>query len=104
MADEKRPLRICDSCGQIDDHPRDVLATADGDGVTNKELLDQAMASAKNAEERQAVLNAASDGAVLTKHIDCCAAEGCASCSEILSQQGNKRGLELAKALAPKDN
>lgn len=34
MADERisedRPLRICDICGQTDDHPRHVVGLADG--------------------------------------------------------------------------
>jgi hypothetical protein len=107
MSDEKRPLRICDSCGAIDDHPRHAFVTSpDTDaGASSKEVLDKALASAKNAEEKQAVLNAALDGYVLTKHMDCCAEDGCpdGSCDTILAEQGDKRGLDLAAALAPKE-
>ncbi len=102
MSDEKRPLRICDSCGQIDDHPRHVFATAEGGaGVSDPEVISKALNSAKTNEEKQAVLNAASDGFVLTKHMDCCEADGCpdGSCTEVRQGAEDKKGDDLVAHL-----
>jgi hypothetical protein len=108
MSDEKRPLRLCDSCGQVDDHPRHVFATNPDNvsGASNADLVREALSKAKSNEEKEAVLAAAMDNNVLTKHVDCCAADGCpgGSCDEILAKQGDRRGLDLAAALAPKED
>lgn len=102
MADEeKRPLRLCDSCGQIDDHPRHVFATAPDQGASDPEVLRKAMNSAKNAAEKDAVLAAAMDGSIVTKHMDCCEADGCpdGSCTEVRKGAEDKKGADLVKHL-----
>jgi hypothetical protein len=41
---EKRPMRMCDSCGQIDDHPRHVHGTGEGEANTTPEIIGAALA------------------------------------------------------------
>lgn len=103
MTDEKRPLRICDSCGQIDDHPRHVLATLEDTGKSHQDVLDLATENADSPEKLKAVIAAAQDSTVLTKHMDCCAADGCPVCTDVLSKTKDAHGLALAKALSPKE-
>jgi hypothetical protein len=65
MADETRVQMWCDVCRQGDDHPRHHILQA--------------------------------DGTVQTRHMDCCRDTGCtdATCSQILTNSGEKRGYEL---------
>lgn len=35
---EVRPVRSCDVCGQVDDHPRHILQTLDGGTVTIRHM------------------------------------------------------------------
>jgi hypothetical protein len=88
---ETRPYRLCESCKQVDDHPRHRLATAPGDGRTPADVMSAAQAQ---------------DDAVLDKHFDCCAADGCNLCQETLDSlpEKSRHGLALAKANAPKDS
>lgn len=99
---DERPLRFCDSCGQVDRAPRHGLVTAVDDGKSNDELLRKALEGA-SPEEAVAVLAAAQDTAVLYKHIDCCASEGCQVCTETLDSAGDRRNADLAEYLAPKE-
>jgi hypothetical protein len=102
---DTRPFRLCEACGQVDDHPRHVVATAPGDGATPPELAEKALNEAAEAGyPLQALLLQLRDDAVLEKHMDCCAADGCETCAEQLSVAGDdNHGLALAKALSPKD-
>lgn len=103
MADETRPLRICDSCGQIDDHPRHVFVAdpASRGGVSSAEVLRKALNAAKTDAEKDAVIAASMDNETLTKHMDCCEADGCpdGSCTEVRKGAEDKKGAELVKHL-----
>jgi hypothetical protein len=104
MAD--RPYRLCESCHQVDDHPRHVLATAPGEGRTPDDVMAKALNAAGEAGyDLTALLEQARDDQLLAKHLDCCAADGCSVCAEVLAGVSEKEnhGLALAKALAPKD-
>lgn len=106
MSDEKRPFRLCESCQQVDDHPRHRLATAAGGGATPADVMSKAITEASAAgHDLTFLLEQSRDDSVLDKHMDCCAADGCSLCAEVLGRVGEKEshGLALAKALAPKE-
>lgn len=100
MADEKRPMRMCDSCGQVDDHPRHVFATADGDGVTDSTIGAKALRAASE-EDFEAILAQVQDGATIQKHMDCCRADGCpdGSCNAVTAGAEDLRGADLVEHL-----
>lgn len=103
---ETRPYRLCESCHQVDDHPRHTLVTAPGEGATDPDVMSKALSDAAAAGyDLTGLLAQAQDNSRLDKHMDCCAAEGCDVCTESLSDVSaeENHGLALAKALAPKD-
>lgn len=101
---DDRVLHFCDSCTLVDRAPRHIQWVVEGNGVSDEDKILRAMANAKTPEETLAVVSALRDEAKIEKHIDCCAADGCALCAEVLEKNGDKRNEELAKALAPKEN
>lgn len=103
MASETRPMRLCDSCGQVDDHPRHVLATAEGESPTSAEVQAKALQAARDNDELFAgILEQIKDTSTTVKHMDCCAADGCAVCRDVLAAAGVPEGTigsKLQKAL-----
>lgn len=88
-----RPLRFCDVCGGLDDHPRHVLADVGNGSKPSEEFL----AGLPDAP--------ASAGALLLdpnttiRHMDCCAAAGCQVCQATEEAHGGARGAELIASL-----
>lgn len=77
-AAEVRPQRMCDVCGQVDDHPRHVFALAPGDGVTSPEIGAKALlAAGDDADLSQAILAQVMDTTTIMRHMDCCKEVGC---------------------------
>lgn len=86
-----RPLRYCDVCGGLDDHPRHVrqIGKSEPDLVLSSEFLDgleqgPITAIAQLVDPRKHV-----------RHMDCCAAAGCVVCQETEVANGGRRGREL---------
>ena len=100
MAGETRPMRMCDSCGQVDDHPRHVFATADGAGVTDATIGAKALRAATD-DDFEAILAQVQDGTTIMKHMDCCRADGCpdGSCNTVTAGAEDKTGAALVKHL-----
>lgn len=98
---DNNPLRFCDSCGQVDDHPRHAFVASPGDGASNPELIREAVKRAKSDEEIFAIIAASNDDGFITKHMDCCEADGCpdGTCTVVRAGAENKKGAELAKHL-----
>lgn len=104
MADngEGRPLRVCDLCGGVDDHPRHSF----GGPVTGvfrpptDEVVEKVLANAP-ADQRGRLLRDLMDTSSLDLHKDCCRDAGCptGTCNEELAEVGDLRGAELADAL-----
>jgi hypothetical protein len=106
MADEEnydeRPLRFCDSCGQVDRAPRHVYATAEDEGKSDPDVATRALEeNAGDAESVRAVIAALNDTAGIYKHFDCCAADGCptGTCDDQLQDADGKQNEELARYL-----
>lgn len=102
MADEEtaRPLRMCDSCGQVDDHPRHVHSASDGDFPVSDEIAQKALENAPSTAYAD-ILRQVRDDTVVQKHMDCCAADGCpgGSCNVFVAQAQGKQGDDLVKFL-----
>lgn len=101
MAD--RPLRLCDVCGQLDDHPRHVtgLHVDSQEGLPSPEFLAQldAAAGERHANGLPPIPTSAVAELMIpttiVRHHDCCAAQGCSICSTILGVTGDVTGDEL---------
>lgn len=103
---EQRPLRMCDSCGGVDDHPRHVFAHADGEGKTSDEVADKALDSARElgSDQFKEILRQVRDNATIQKHMDCCRNDGCpdGTCDEVTKGAEDKSGADLVKHLTRK--
>jgi hypothetical protein len=97
---EQRPKRMCDSCGQVDDHPRHVFATAPGDSQSLAEVAAKAIEAA-SAEDRPAIIAQAQDTSTTMKHMDCCRTDGCpdGTCAQVTAGAEGKTGNALVKHL-----
>lgn len=104
MADngDGRPLRVCDLCGGVDDHPRHSF----GGPLTgvfrapSDETVEKVLAAAPDAD-RARLLRELMDTSSLDLHKDCCRDAGCPTgdCDDELSEVGDLRGPELRDAL-----
>lgn len=101
---EKRPLRVCDVCGQVDDHPRvqhmfGANAPAVSRGIISKIAGNRDL----NEEVKARALDELLDTTSALRHHDCCAAAGCPDgvCGVILEAAGGvgKTGEALLKLL-----
>jgi hypothetical protein len=92
----ERPLRYCDVCGGLDDHPRhvQVLRRDMPDFRPTTEFLD-GLESGPVSALAQLV-----DGRTRVAHLDCCAAQGCPLCSETEQETAGRRGQDLIDHLA----
>jgi hypothetical protein len=97
-----RALRVCDLCGQVDDHPRHVIAGGDS-GVfdaPSEEVMNAVIDSAPS-EERGRLLKELLDTGSSDRHMDCCREAGCptGTCDEQTAGAEDKRGADLLKHL-----
>lgn len=101
---EQRPVRMCDSCGGVDDHPRHVIGYAPEDAVTAAEVGAKAIESAP-AEHRAAIIAQVQDTTTTMKHMDCCRTDGCpdGTCYVVTSGAEDKRGNALVKHLTAQE-
>lgn len=97
---DSRPLRLCMSCGQVDNHPRHVHGVASGDAPTDPKVAAQALANAGDAH-RESVLSQIMDSSTVIKHLDCCAADGCpdGSCDTLVGHAEGVKGPKLREFL-----
>src|SRR5207245_2708194 len=87
----ERPLRFCDVCGGLDDHPRHVIAVPPGtpEAIPSQEFL-SGLGDAP-ASATALLLHPQS----LMRHHDCCAAQGCEVCQATEAVHGGARGDAL---------
>lgn len=75
-----RALRVCDLCGQVDDHPRHVIAgTSDQDFIRPSDDIVNKVIDSAPPEHRAALLRDLTDTSSSDRHLDCCALAGCPS-------------------------
>lgn len=86
-----RPLRYCQECGGLDDHPRHVQSrrTA-GDGKPSLEFIRSLPSGGPPEAMAQLV-----DPSVIIRHMDCCAALGCPDCQVTEVENEGRRGPDL---------
>ena len=92
-----RPLRVCDLCGAVDDHPRHVMAgEADGTFRPSDGALDRVLAEAPD-EQRGELVRALLDTTSSDRHLDCCREAGCpnGSCDLVTEGAEDKTGADL---------
>jgi hypothetical protein len=96
---ETRPVRMCDLCGGVDDHPRHVFAHATGDAPTDVEVGMKALDAAPDAPAKSAVMAHIRDTSTSMRHMDCCREAGCpdGTCDQVTAGAENKRGMDLVK-------
>jgi hypothetical protein len=70
-----RPLRVCDLCGGVDDHPRHVI-TGQTMPKPGQDILAKVLAAAPEAE-RVRLVDELLDTNASDRHMDCCRAAGC---------------------------
>ena len=75
-----RPLRVCDLCGGVDDHPRHSIVGAvpgqDLVAAPSDEVIERVTAAAP-ARDRARLLRELLDTTVSDRHLDCCRKAGC---------------------------
>ena len=75
---EVRPLRICDVCGQVDDHPRHLVMYAPDTVPVNQEHLASVIAmDGVSAEDKASIIADIIDTTTQYRHMDCCRSLGC---------------------------
>lgn len=102
MADE-RPLRVCDVCGGVDDHPRHVFVGTPDEFPLNQELADSVLDLELPSADRGRIYREVLDTTVQQRHMDCCAGAGCpdSSCNQIINimPKGYVKGDKLVAFL-----
>ena len=86
-----RPLRFCDVCLELDDHPRHVQAVA-------ADQRNEVPAGDIPAGPATAVAQLLSPTTVI-RHLNCCAEQGCSTCSATEQVTAGARGAELTAAI-----
>lgn len=76
---ERRPLRVCDACGGIDDHPRHSFVSGPEQPFpADPAWIDAVVASEEmSGEEKRDALAVLHDETWQMRHMACCAAAGC---------------------------
>jgi hypothetical protein len=101
MVDE-RPLRVCEACGQVDDHPRHVHASVLGGGdltTVDNDLIRKVLKMDLGEDDEARILADLYDKTSVTLHFDCCAARGCptGACGAALAENGGKTREDLVR-------
>lgn len=97
-----RPLRVCDLCGGVDDHPRHVI-TGQSFERPGQDIVERVLAAAPVAERGRLVGELLDTGAS-DRHMDCCRTAGCPdeTCVPQTAGAEDLRGGALLKHLMAK--
>lgn len=97
-----RPVRVCDVCGGIDDHPRHVIAGDPGTHAPAPAIVRAVIdgGQAYRAEVANALLEDLLDTSSQYRHLDCCRSVGCpgGSCDvagQLVDGAADLRGADL---------
>lgn len=105
-ATEERPLRPCDICGGVDDHPRHQIAHPPGTVIANPEIIQLLAQNVDFTTERGAkVLADYVDTTVEQRHMDCCREAGCpdGTCNVVTQGAESLRGTDLLDHLQSRE-
>jgi hypothetical protein len=94
-----RILRVCELCGGVDDHPRQILAGTDAAKIAprpSEEIIGRVLENAPTSD-RARLMADLMDETSATPHYDCCAASGCTHdvCHQVVAAAGGKTGKAL---------
>lgn len=94
-----RPLRYCDVCGELDDHPRHVVSVPAGTpgAVPSQEFLDSLPPGPVSAVAQLIAPT------TVIRHLNCCADAGCQVCAITEEATAGARGSELVAILTAPD-
>jgi hypothetical protein len=95
-----RPIRVCDTCGLVDDHPKHVAQHYSQAEATI--ILKTANRTDLPEEVKKQALAELVDAGTMTRHMDCCRAQGCpdGSCDTLVDKgKDHLRGAELVELL-----
>jgi hypothetical protein len=99
MAEEPRPLRGCESCGQVDDHPKSVhyVDPNSPESELRDEVLDRLLENGISGT----ALKELQDRNTIIRHHDCCHEAGCPTglCDEVIDKHGTKTGDTLLRSI-----
>lgn len=93
----ERPLRFCDVCGELDDHPRHVVQLRSDE--TSGRPSDEFLAGLKMGDAPITAVEQLTKGDVRVRHLNCCAEQGCAVCQATEKVTKGARGQKLTDAL-----
>lgn len=89
---EVRPVRVCDVCGGVDDHPRHVHAAGPDElGPPSSEIVDRVVDNALSLGVPVGpLLEDLYERTLQLRHMDCCRALGCPSgdCNNVPDVRG----------------
>jgi hypothetical protein len=100
-----RPLRVCDWCGIIDDHPRDSglgYNTPTPPGIAGRVLRELDQRDDIPADLKAEIEHEVTSQASYCRHLDCCREAGCptGACDAVADEgHGDKRGKALLDVL-----
>lgn len=97
---EQRPVRMCDVCGGVDDHPRHVFGHAPGDGASSNDVAAKALSAAPD-DAKAAIIGQIRDDQTTMRHMDCCREAGCpdGTCNRVTTGAEDLRGTDLVEHL-----
>ena len=92
-----RPLRVCDLCGGVDDHPRHVISGGTGQYERPSDEILTKVIDAAPSEQRARLVRDLLDTSSQDRHMDCCRVAGCpdGSCLRVTAGAEDKRGKQL---------
>ena len=101
---DSRPLRGCDACGLVDDHPRHVVGldfAPELHVATPPDVASRMIENCPDATTRTAILAHIQDNTTVMRHMDCCREAGCpdGSCNVVTTGAEDLRGMDLVKHL-----
>lgn len=102
MIGGNRALRVCDACGQVDDHPRHaILGDPQAYPAPSDETVGRVIAACQDLGIEGGVqarlLRDLMSTAVVDLHMDCCRARGCptGACDQVTANAESLRGAKL---------
>lgn len=92
-----RPLRVCDVCGQIDDHPRHTFVDVPEKFQVNEAAQLAVFDLDAPADVKIRLLEEIADTSTQQRHMDCCREAGCpdGSCND----KPELKGYDLVEAI-----